>query len=130
MSAATTTHQERREEMRNHHTILLLATLTSFATFAAFAIDLPPNQWTPMNEPNAGVQLLGWDEIRYCPELEGVLCCGAYRSFTSENQNAIWCFRFKENRWHLLHMNLFMARSEMASDGGHTSGKMFYDETR
>src|SRR5438034_9977100 len=102
----------------------------SLIPFTAGAGDLTPNQWMPMNEPNTGVQLLGWDEIRYCPELEGMLFYGAYRSFTSENQNAVWLYRYKENRWHLLHINLFWARSEMSSDGGHTAGKMFYDETR
>jgi hypothetical protein len=112
--------------MRTIQASIFLFTLA----FTARAGDLPPNQWVAMNEPCAGVQLLGWDEIRYCPELEGVLFCGAYRSFTSENQNAIWLYRFKENRWHLLHINHFITRDEMASDGGHTSGKMFYDETR
>jgi hypothetical protein len=107
-----------------------LALIIAASMLSASAGDLSPNQWVAMNEPTMGVQMLGWDEIRYCPELEGVLFYGAYRSFTSENQNAIWIYRFKENRWHLLHVNLFMARSEMSSDGGHTSGKMFYDENR
>jgi len=80
--------------------------------------ELPPNRWVAMNEPPMGVQLLGWDEIRYAPELEGVLFYGAYRSFTSENQNAIWLYRFRENRWRLLHINLFVNRDELASDGG------------
>jgi hypothetical protein len=105
--------------------LCLLLNLTS-----ALAGELPPNQWTPVNEPPAGVQLLGWDEIRYCPDLDGVIFYGAYRSFTSENQNALWLYRFKENRWRLLHVNMFVNRDEQASDGGHTSGKMFYDETR
>ena len=35
--------------------------------------ELPPNQWAPVNEPPMGVQLLGWDEIRYVPDLQGVL---------------------------------------------------------
>ena len=111
--------------------VLLMLTAT-----LAWAGELPPNQWVPLNELNAGVQLLGWDEIRYCPELEGMLFYGAYRSFTSENQNAVWLYRYKENRWHLLHINLFWARSEMASDAevGNTvsleaHAKLVYTET-
>src|SRR5690349_18616198 len=110
--------------MRIHCAGILLIVLSTFA----FAGELPPNQWVAMKEPPSGIQLLGWDEIRYVSELEGVVLWGAYRSFTSENQNALWLYRFKENRWHLLHINLFDTRDEMTSDGGHTSGKMTYDQ--
>ncbi len=92
--------------------------------------EMPPNRWVAMNEPAAGVQMLGWDEARYVPELRGVVFSGAYRSFTSENQNALWLYRFGENRWRLLHLNLFNVRSELAADGGHTAGRMGYDPLR
>jgi hypothetical protein len=91
---------------------------------------LMPDQWVPLNEPSAGVQMLGWDEIRYAPDLGGVLFFGAYRSFTSENQNAIFLYRFAENRWRLLDCDAFFHQSEMKSDAGHTTGKMTYDEAR
>ncbi|MBI3830277.1 MAG: hypothetical protein HY291_12215 [Planctomycetes bacterium] len=120
----------RNLELRRALTMQLLACVLSLAVACANAAEPAPNQWTPVNEPPAGVQLLGWDELRYAPELEGVLFYGAYRSFTSENQNAIWVYRYKENRWHLLHINMFYVRDELASDGGHSSGKMFYDENR
>ncbi len=109
--------------------ISLVAAVLALAA-AAPAGELPANKWVSMKEPAAGVQMLGWDEIRYAPELGGVLMWGAYRSYTSENQNALWLYRFKENRWHLLHLNLFFVRSEMCSDGGHTSGRMTYDRER
>lgn len=108
----------------------MLAAFLWMAAGLAAAGELPPNQWVAMNEPNVGVELMGWDEIRYCPDLEGMLFYGACRTWTSENQNAVWLYRFKENRWHLLYTNLSWARNEMSSDGGHTAGKMFYDETR
>jgi len=91
---------------------------------------LTPNTFVPMNEPSTGVQMLGGDEIRYCPDLDGVLFYGGYRSFTSENQNALWLYRFAENRWRLLDINLFLTRSEMSSDGGHTAGRMVWDANR
>lgn len=115
---------ERRRAME------LAAAVLTGAWVVCRAAELPPNQWTPMNEPPMGVQLLGWDEIRYVPELAGVLFYGAFRSFTSENQNAIWLYRFNENRWRLVHINLFFNRDELACDGGHTSGRMVYDRSR
>jgi PKD repeat protein len=110
--------------------LLALAGILLLAATPAFAATLTPNQWTAMNEPPMGVQLLGWDEIRYAPEMEGILFYGAFRSFTSENQNAVWLYRYKENRWRLLQINLFDTRSEMDCDGGHSSGKMIYDQNR
>jgi hypothetical protein len=97
---------------------------------ATRAAEMPANAWVPMNEPSMGVQLLGWDEIRYVPELRGIIVYGAFRSYTSENQNAIWLYRFNENRWRLLHINMFNIRDEMASDGGHTADRMVWDRSR
>lgn len=113
---------------------LAIAAMGSLATAAPPAGsqpgELPVNKWVAMNEPPMGVQVLGWDEIRYAPELDGVLFYGAFRSFTSENQNAIWLYRFRENRWRLLHVNPFFVRDELACDGGHTSGRMVFDRAR
>ena len=109
---------------------MLLPMQASLAAEAVKPTDLPANQWVAMNEPPMGVQVLGWDEIRYASDLDGILLYGAYRSFTSENQNAIWLYRFRENRWRLLHLNLFFVRDELTSDGGHTAGRMVYDQAR
>jgi RNA polymerase sigma factor (sigma-70 family) len=91
---------------------------------------LMPNQWTPLNEPPAGVQRFGWEDLRYVSEMDGVVVFAGFKSPTAGKQNAIWLYRYQQNQWQLLHVNSAYNRDETASDAGHTSGRMVYDRAR
>jgi len=78
----------------------------------------PANQWAPMNEPSAGVQMLGWDEIRYAPDLGGVVFFGAFRGTPPRTRTPSGCTASTRTAGGCCTSPVLSTANEMTSDAG------------
>ncbi len=82
--------------------------------------SIPNNTWTMIHSKGWPVEILNYDKSEYISSRKLHCIWGAYKQYlSSEHNNAIVCYSFPENRWHVLENNGYW-HSSHSPGAGHT----------